>query len=473
MKLMGGNYMKNLFKSLGVIVMDHKREIAAGLIAGTVAMNMFGEVLAAPLSDHEAMAIDSGHPVVTDTVKDDTVHSNAKAPEYTLDFWDIKTHWAHDSIMSAVKKGYVDGYQDGTFKPNQSISRMEFVKMIVAATAGPQVESGSNWYDSYLAKAKSDLIVKDGDFADGDVNKAMTRLELARTASRAIGKDTADMNKWMWLATSNGLIQGMTDWGTLAPEEVTTRAQAITIIERILAVRKGDKLPLDKYAMSAAEVVWHRTNVITMLPQYFKKGDNSGQEMGNNFRFNAYSGYLEVEKYVVVDLDDPKDPNRNLIGKDWVWNSLKTSKGSFSFTTPSNAYALVSVTHINLTLEKEMSRGILALPTVDFNGLTKLAKTPVVSNTDITLVGMGRYGAVGFVENGIVRTNYVDNTPPLSAGHHDETFVSAKLIPKGEYANQGEQVSLSRTSAVEFGESTAPRLYSSWADYSIEGWNFK
>ena len=44
---------------------------------------------------------------------------------------DIAGHWAESSITSMINKGYVNGYPDGTFKPNATITRAEFMKMIV------------------------------------------------------------------------------------------------------------------------------------------------------------------------------------------------------------------------------------------------------------------------------------------------------------------------------------------------------
>lgn len=43
---------------------------------------------------------------------------------------DIDGHWAQPYIASAVKKGWVKGYEDGTFKPDQYITRAEFVTLV-------------------------------------------------------------------------------------------------------------------------------------------------------------------------------------------------------------------------------------------------------------------------------------------------------------------------------------------------------
>jgi len=39
-------------------------------------------------------------------------------------------HWAHSYIYSDYAKGWINGYTDGTFRPNQSITRAEAVTII-------------------------------------------------------------------------------------------------------------------------------------------------------------------------------------------------------------------------------------------------------------------------------------------------------------------------------------------------------
>ena len=45
-------------------------------------------------------------------------------------FLDTKDHWAEDAIHIVTDKGYVKGYGDGTFKPNKEITRAEAVKIL-------------------------------------------------------------------------------------------------------------------------------------------------------------------------------------------------------------------------------------------------------------------------------------------------------------------------------------------------------
>ena len=39
-------------------------------------------------------------------------------------------HWAYGEINAATAAGWVDGYPDGTFMPDQDIARVEVMKLV-------------------------------------------------------------------------------------------------------------------------------------------------------------------------------------------------------------------------------------------------------------------------------------------------------------------------------------------------------
>ena len=43
---------------------------------------------------------------------------------------DIGKHWAKEDIVYLMEKGVMEGYNDGTFKPDKDITRAEFLKMV-------------------------------------------------------------------------------------------------------------------------------------------------------------------------------------------------------------------------------------------------------------------------------------------------------------------------------------------------------
>ncbi|MFB6364292.1 S-layer homology domain-containing protein [Paenibacillus elgii] len=195
----------------------------------------------------------------------------AAEPKAGVSLSDISGHWAESDIKAIVAAGYVDGYPDGSFKPNHTITRAEFITMVAKAAGLKPVPGSDNkeWYAPYVLALVQAGIHQYKEFSSGDWNTPITRLEMARLAVRAADKslqspeDSTDAKKFMFLATQKGLITGLAG-GELGKEESATRAQSVKIIQRILDVSQGKTLEVDKRAASYAEVELTGSNVQTM-----------------------------------------------------------------------------------------------------------------------------------------------------------------------------------------------------------------
>jgi len=68
---------------------------------------------------------------------------NAKAVSLS----DIKGHWGEANIKALVARGGIAGYPDGTFKPNNTITRAEFVTIAVKSPLNGQISGsvGPHW----------------------------------------------------------------------------------------------------------------------------------------------------------------------------------------------------------------------------------------------------------------------------------------------------------------------------------------
>lgn len=230
-------------------------------------------------------------------------------------FTDISKHWAKTAIEQAVQKGYVNGYEDGTFKPNREISRAEFTKMLVSAL-GLKVDAaqGGKWYDPYFTTASNAGITSAAEF-NNHVDTALTRQEMAQLAMKALdAKEDTDAKKWIYLAAKAGIMSG-SGAGDIGADKTTTRAESITVIERILSVKGGATLKADKYAVQAAEIYWHKTNIFTVMPEFFADTKSPTLYKPDDLFVKSEDGkyYAVVDAIVAIDLADPKDPNLKLL----------------------------------------------------------------------------------------------------------------------------------------------------------------
>lgn len=240
----------------------------------------------------------------------DVMGSSAQSPSR---FKDIFQHWAESSIQAAVQKKYVDGYEDDTFKPDAPISRAEFIKMVALAT-GEKVNKvdGDGWFQPYVDRLKAQEIIP-AEFPER-YNEPLQRYEMSILSVRSVDMT---LKGSMVDSTRMGLIHGVsrTDldvYGT------STRAQAITIIERILAAKNGEKLKVDKYAASAAEIAATGSNVGTMLGLKAK-------EVGTEWSYGT-GVTVKLNQLIIADPSDPDDPYMNLIKMSTFDNELVKSE---------------------------------------------------------------------------------------------------------------------------------------------------
>jgi hypothetical protein len=174
-----------------------------------------------------------------------------------VNFSDISGHWAESSIKKAVSGGIVKGYLDGTFKPNQTVTRAEFAVMLMN-TLKPQGEGAAltftdtakigAWAQKAVAQAVQAGIVKG--YADGSFrpDTTITRAEMAAMVANALklpagsNPDTgfADDKKIPSWAKSSvaalknlGVISGKGKLG-FDPSGQTSRAEAVTVLLKML-----------------------------------------------------------------------------------------------------------------------------------------------------------------------------------------------------------------------------------------------
>lgn len=100
--------------------------------------------------------------------------------------------WAIANIRTAHEMGIINGYDDGTFKPNNNVSYEEAIKMIVCALGyGEMGSEGAAWYSKYLVTAQS-LGFLNG--AGGVISTPATRATIAKMLYNCLEVKLAENN---------------------------------------------------------------------------------------------------------------------------------------------------------------------------------------------------------------------------------------------------------------------------------------
>ena len=110
-----------------------------------------------------------------------------KEENFYNNFYDISTHWAKAYIYTLYKLGYVSGYSENEFRPNNKVTYAETTAMLLNSCGYKKEVNSSKlvWPNNYIEKAKSFGLYKNLNYSDP--NKAMTRGEVAIFLYNALG----------------------------------------------------------------------------------------------------------------------------------------------------------------------------------------------------------------------------------------------------------------------------------------------
>ncbi|WP_019119207.1 S-layer homology domain-containing protein [Brevibacillus massiliensis] len=187
----------------------------------------------------------------------------AQAQAATKTFKDVpRSHWAYEAISAMAEKGIIQGYTDGTFRPNNKITRAEFAKIMIAAADIEINRSNSikqtfkdvdrnHWAFYYVELAKNYLtgyktgttyLYKPDEYAvREDIAVALVRLmgyDQSKKADLSIlsrfrdySKISPNLQPFIAIAVQTDLIKGFDD-RTFRPQDPITRAEAASLLYR-------------------------------------------------------------------------------------------------------------------------------------------------------------------------------------------------------------------------------------------------
>ncbi len=177
------------------------------------------------------------------------------------------THWADYYIYAMQYLNIINGYEDGTFKPENEVKTGEFIKML-CMSIWPEFEykieeDAEHWSKPYVF-ALHNLILDRRDFGPKRVERVITREEATELLCRYVQFMNTDeyftkldttqsyiknMKDEVLITDEKsriyidncirfGLVNGFED-GTFKPENGLTRAQAAKLIFTAKYVQKG------------------------------------------------------------------------------------------------------------------------------------------------------------------------------------------------------------------------------------------
>ncbi|MWV46248.1 hypothetical protein GRF59_21835 [Paenibacillus sp. HJL G12] len=162
-----------------------------------------------------------------------------------VDFNDTDSHWANQTVKLFTKLGVVKGYEDGSFRPNDSITRGEFAAVIdrvfgLTGSASTELSDvKGHWAEEAIIALSSTGVISgypDGTFKP---DRPITRAEIISIISKLVvlkptpSQDIFKDIDGIWnqdqikAAASTGLVKGQ---DRFAPQSHATRAEALTMV---------------------------------------------------------------------------------------------------------------------------------------------------------------------------------------------------------------------------------------------------
>lgn len=178
------------------------------------------------------------------------------------EFLDVPSnYWAYNVIGSLNSKGIVGGYPNGYFKPENNISRAEFIKILTRAMGLAEEKTGTElftdvlsgeWYCGSINAAAKAGLSKGYESGEFRPNSFITRQEMAVMLVRALGRESeaaasagkntafADDEKiapwakgFVMVAVREKLVSGYPN-NTFRPDNFATRAEACAMVNNFL-----------------------------------------------------------------------------------------------------------------------------------------------------------------------------------------------------------------------------------------------
>lgn len=199
----------------------------------------------------------------SDPMDSNEVKETSSETESEREFIDLQAveQWAGNEIRELAKLNIINGVNQKEFEPLKSVTRAEFLSMLVRAFDLSNSESqssftdvpSSSWYYPYISAAVESKLAEGVGEGKFEPNRAITREEMAQMAANAmkltgqVSLDVSDavLEKFndketispyareaVALLTKEEVIQGLT-LSTFSPKNTANRAQAAVIIYRI------------------------------------------------------------------------------------------------------------------------------------------------------------------------------------------------------------------------------------------------
>ena len=158
---------------------------------------------------------------------------------------DVSTSaWCYKYVAELSDGKVIDGYPDGYFRPDKTVTYGQALKLIMlAADYSAQAPTGRHPFSGYLARAKAAGLLTG--VKDSDLDRPISRLAVAQITARAMRLDLSNLSSvkpftdtsdvYVQALSAAGIVEGYFSNGTstFKPSNTMTRGQISAIVWRM------------------------------------------------------------------------------------------------------------------------------------------------------------------------------------------------------------------------------------------------
>lgn len=392
------------------------------------------------------------------------VFAEKEAPAFS-DISDEKYAWAKDYIVEMAKEGYIAGYEDGTYKPDNNVTRLETIVLFARAMGSNKSENAEilkSAIDQYGALV-DELNLNFGDeevsfmlyrgalseddldkfLANGKAGLPMPRQEAAAIITKSMCGEADAMNEvlvdldykdakeidsdyaqYVYYASEKEIMNGM-DGGNFAPNDSVLRSQIAVMLYR--AVGKINLYIENAYVLEINK----NKNTITIV-------DTLGEEVTLLYDENTK---FYIENYLSSE-DKAYDSTETMISyindkiafidlKEIVVDDVL--KGIYQGSTTTDGHSVA-------TFKSVADNKTQSFPLSQYAGIYNLAG----SNTELKDIALGSYVEYELsndqivkltelkkdlvITNAIVESTEIDDNFYMTISHSDSAYNGTKLL---------------------------------------------
>lgn len=185
--------------------------------------------------------------------------SVSTAAVFGAEYTDVKQgNWAFDAVNAMSEKAIIKGYPDGSFRPDNTVTYGEFIKMALVAGTGADAGNASSghWAMNYYNKALELKYFTGHDIDKSQLGDGITRGDMALIIGSILGDlkienydkiqkgitDITYRTEHEYDITKSyaaGILTGYSD-KTFRPDKTLTRAESAAVIYRLVDESKRE-----------------------------------------------------------------------------------------------------------------------------------------------------------------------------------------------------------------------------------------